>query len=97
LSYPLQMMNLIWQEFNHNLKLSLMELNLTMGLFYYFWGIVGLKDVVLEQLNKLRTKGVSITLWNNTIDILDVFDIGNQFRNMYIDMPTYVLVSHIYA
>jgi hypothetical protein len=95
LSYPLQMINLIWQEFNNNLKLSLMELNLTMGLFCYFWDKVGLKAMVLEQSDKLLIEGVSITLWNNTMHIFDLFDIGNQFKNMYINMPRYVLVSHI--
>jgi 2-polyprenyl-6-methoxyphenol hydroxylase-like FAD-dependent oxidoreductase len=68
-----------------NLKLSLIELNVTMGLFSYYWNRVGLKAVVLEQSDKLRVEGTTITLWNNAMKVMELFNIADQLRNAYVN------------
>jgi len=77
-----------------NLKLSLIELNVTMGLFSYYWNRVGLKAVVLEQSDKLRVEGTTITLWNNAMKVMELFNIADQLRNAYVNTTGYVPFSH---
>ncbi|XP_024402826.1 monooxygenase 2 isoform X2 [Physcomitrium patens] len=44
---------------------------------------VGLKAVVLEQANTLRSGGISITLWANAFRVLDVLGVGEKFRTIW--------------
>jgi 2-polyprenyl-6-methoxyphenol hydroxylase-like FAD-dependent oxidoreductase len=46
---------------------------------------VGLKAVVLEQSDKLRSEGTTIGLFNNGMRILELFDLADQFRNIYFN------------
>jgi 2-polyprenyl-6-methoxyphenol hydroxylase-like FAD-dependent oxidoreductase len=55
---------------------------------------VGLKAVVLEQSDKLRPEGTTMTLWNNGMRILELFGLADQFRSMYLNITGYVLVFH---
>ncbi|CAM6028643.1 unnamed protein product [Sphagnum balticum] len=48
---------------------------------------VGLKAVVLEQSDKLRPQGTTMTLWNNGMRILELFGLADQFRSMYLNVP----------
>jgi 2-polyprenyl-6-methoxyphenol hydroxylase-like FAD-dependent oxidoreductase len=48
---------------------------------------VGLKAVVLEQSDKLRPEGTTITLWKNGMRILELFGLADQFRSMYLNVP----------
>ncbi len=73
-------------EIDTNLKLSLIKLNVTMGLFCYYWNRVGLKAMVLEQSNRLQAEGTSITLWNNAMKALELLDIDDQLRNTYVNV-----------
>lgn len=50
---------------------------------------VGLKAVVLEQANTLRSGGISITLWANAFRVLDVLGVGEKFRTMYTNIQEY--------
>jgi 2-polyprenyl-6-methoxyphenol hydroxylase-like FAD-dependent oxidoreductase len=50
--------------------------------------------VVLEQSDKLRPEGTTMTLWNNGMRILELFGLADQFRSMYLNTPGYVLVFH---
>jgi hypothetical protein len=52
-----------------------------------------LKAVVLEQSNKLRSEGTAIALQSNAMRVLQLFDLANQFRNIYFNIPGYVLTS----
>jgi 2-polyprenyl-6-methoxyphenol hydroxylase-like FAD-dependent oxidoreductase len=61
-----------------------------MGLFCYYWNRVGLKAVVLEQSDKLRVEGTAITLWNNAMKVMELFDIADQLRNAYVNTTGYV-------
>ncbi|CAM6049375.1 unnamed protein product [Sphagnum compactum] len=47
---------------------------------------VGLKAVVLEQSDKLRPQGTTMTLWNNGMRILELFGLADQFRSMYLNI-----------
>jgi flavin-dependent dehydrogenase len=51
---------------------------------------VGLKAVVLEQSNKLRSEGTTIALSSNGMRVLEIFDLANQFRNTYFNIPGYL-------
>jgi 2-polyprenyl-6-methoxyphenol hydroxylase-like FAD-dependent oxidoreductase len=66
-----------------------------MGFFSYYWNRVGLKAVVLEQSDKLRVEGTTITLWNNAMKVMELFDIADQLRNTYVNTTGYVPFSHI--
>ncbi|CAM6028645.1 unnamed protein product, partial [Sphagnum balticum] len=47
---------------------------------------VGLKAVVLEQSDKLRPEGTTIGLFNNGMRVLELFDLADQFRNIYFNI-----------
>ncbi len=49
--------------------------------------------MVLEQSNKLRSEGTAIALTSNAMRVLELFDLADQFRNIYFNIPGYVLVS----
>jgi 2-polyprenyl-6-methoxyphenol hydroxylase-like FAD-dependent oxidoreductase len=55
---------------------------------------VGLKAVVLEQSDRLRAEGTSITLWNNAMKALELLDIADQLRNTYVNVLGYDFISH---
>jgi 2-polyprenyl-6-methoxyphenol hydroxylase-like FAD-dependent oxidoreductase len=42
--------------------------------------------VVLEQSDRLRAEGTSITLWTNAMKALELLDIADQLRNTYINV-----------
>jgi hypothetical protein len=81
----------IWQV---NLKLSLIKWNVTVGLFCYYWNRVGLKAVVLEQSDRLRSEGTSITLWNNAMKVLELVDVADLLRNTYVNVLGYDIIFH---
>ncbi len=74
--------------------MSLIKLNVTVGLLCYYWNRVGLKAVVLEQSDRLRAEGTSITLWTNAMKALELLDIADQLRNTYVNVLGYDLISH---
>jgi 2-polyprenyl-6-methoxyphenol hydroxylase-like FAD-dependent oxidoreductase len=47
---------------------------------------VGLKPVVLEQSDRLRSEGTSITLWNNAMKVLELVDVADLLRNTYVNV-----------
>lgn len=49
---------------------------------------VGLKAVVLEQSDRLRSEGTSITLWTNAMRVLEIFEIAEQFRQASINLQS---------
>ena len=49
---------------------------------------VGLKAVVLEQSDRLRSEGTTITLWTNAMRVLDVFEMAEKFRRAYINLQS---------
>jgi hypothetical protein len=73
-----------------NVKPLLIEFDVKMGSFFKFGSRVGLKAVVLEQSDKLRSEGTAISLSSNGMRVLDIFDLANQFRNIYFNIPRYV-------
>jgi 2-polyprenyl-6-methoxyphenol hydroxylase-like FAD-dependent oxidoreductase len=77
-----------------NMKPLLIQFDVIMGSFCCFGRRVGLKAVVLEQSDKLRPQGTTMTLWNNGMRILEIFGLADQFRSMYLNVPGYVLVFH---
>jgi hypothetical protein len=70
-----------------NVKPLLIEFDVKMGSFFKFGSRVGLKAVVLEQSDKLRSEGTAISLSSNGMRVLDIFDLANQFRNIYFNIP----------
>jgi 2-polyprenyl-6-methoxyphenol hydroxylase-like FAD-dependent oxidoreductase len=80
-----------------NRKLLLIEYNILMGVFGYFWSRLGLRAVVLEKSDRLRSEGTAIVLWTNAMHVLEVLGLADQFRSMYINLPGYALVSPTYA
>jgi 2-polyprenyl-6-methoxyphenol hydroxylase-like FAD-dependent oxidoreductase len=76
------------------MKPLLIEFDVIMVLFCCFGSRVGLKAVVLEQGDKLRPQGTSITLWNNGMRILELFGLADRFRSMSRNVQGYVLVFH---
>jgi 2-polyprenyl-6-methoxyphenol hydroxylase-like FAD-dependent oxidoreductase len=75
----------------------LIEYNILMGVFGYFWSRLGLRAVVLEKSDRIRSESTAIVLWTNAMHILEVLDLADQFRSMYINLPGYALVSPTYA
>lgn len=49
---------------------------------------VGIKSVVLEQSDRLRSEGTSITLWTNAMRVLEVFEMAEQFRRASINLQS---------
>jgi hypothetical protein len=72
------------------MKPLLIEFDVIMGSFFKFGSRVGLKAVVLEQSNKLRSEGTTIALSSNGMRVLEIFDLANQFRNTYFNIPGYL-------
>jgi len=66
----------------------------TVGLFCYYWNRVGLKAVVLEQSDRLRSEGTSITLWNNAMKVLELVDVADLLRNTYVNVLGYDIIFH---
>ncbi|CAK9273288.1 unnamed protein product [Sphagnum jensenii] len=48
---------------------------------------LGLRAVVLEKSDRMRSEGTAIVLWTNAMHILEVLDLADQFRSMYINLP----------
>ncbi len=67
------------------MKPLLIEFDVSMGSFLKFGSRVGLKAVVLEQSNKLRSEVTA-----NGMCVLEIFDLANQFRNIYFNIPGYL-------
>jgi hypothetical protein len=80
----------IWQQIWNYSWLNFMW---SWAQFFNFGSRVGLKAVVLEQSDKLRSEGTTIGLFNNGMRILELFDLADQFRNIYFNNSKYVLVS----
>jgi 2-polyprenyl-6-methoxyphenol hydroxylase-like FAD-dependent oxidoreductase len=55
---------------------------------------VGLKPVVLEQSDRLRSEGTSITLWNNAMKVLELVDVADLLRNTYVNVLGYDIIFH---
>jgi hypothetical protein len=94
MSHPFEITIIVLCGFDIDLKLSLIKLNVIVRLFCYYWNRVGLKAVVLEQSDRLRAEGTSITLWNNAMKALELLDIADQLRNTYVNVLGYDFISH---
>jgi hypothetical protein len=80
----------IWQQIWNYSWLNFMW---SWAQFFNFGSRVGLEAVVLEQSDKLRSEGTTIGVFNNGMRILELFDLADQFRNIYFNNSEYVLAS----
>jgi 2-polyprenyl-6-methoxyphenol hydroxylase-like FAD-dependent oxidoreductase len=55
--------------------------------------MVGLKAMVLEQSDNLRTEGTAITLSSNAFLVLENLDVADQFRSTYLNIARYICMG----
>lgn len=52
---------------------------------------LGLRSLVLEQAESLRTGGTSLTLFKNGWRVLDAIGVGNELRSQFLEIQGYIL------
>ena len=52
---------------------------------------VGIRSLVLEQSDSLRTEGASISLFKNGWRVLDMLGVGSELRTHFLDIQGSVL------
>lgn len=59
---------------------------------------LGIRSLVLEQSESLRTGGTSLTLFKNGWRVLDVIGVGNELRKQFVEIQGYALLffPHIF-
>lgn len=51
---------------------------------------LGVRSLVLEQSDSLRTGGTSLTLFKNGWRVLDAIGVGNDLRGQFLEIQGYV-------
>ena len=54
-----------------------------------WWFSLGVRSVVLEQAESLRTGGTSLTLFKNGWRVLDAISVGPQLRTQFLEIEGY--------
>ncbi len=63
-----------------------------------FWMCrVGIKAVVLEQAENLRSGGAALGLWRNAFHVLQVLGLSEKMRAMYTNILTYATAPRLPA
>lgn len=61
---------------------------------------LGIRSLVLEQSETLRTEGTSITLFKNGWKVLDAIGVGSNLRSQFLEIEGYghaILISYFLA
>lgn len=58
---------------------------------------LGIRSVVLEQAESLRTGGTSLTLFKNGWRVLDAIGVGSNLRNQFLEIEGYIYVFVSYG
>lgn len=56
---------------------------------------LGIRSVVLEQAESLRTGGTSLTLFKNGWRVLDAIGVGSNLRSQFLEIEGYICVRII--
>lgn len=54
---------------------------------------LGVRSLVLEQAEGIRTGGTSLTLFKNGWGVLDAIGVGNELRSQFIEIEGYVFYA----
>lgn len=58
---------------------------------------LGIRTLVLEQAESLRTGGTSLTLFKNGWKALDAIGVGNDLRTQFLEIQGYVVSLVLFA
>lgn len=73
--------------------LELWHLMEKIPMFENGWFRLGLRSLVLEQAESLRTGGTSLTLFKNGWRVLDAIGVGSELRSQFLEIQGYICDS----